>query len=268
MTLLSRTDSLRPEVVDFFSPSNRRRFTVWSWVPPGSGPFPLLLLLHGVADSGGHGWWLRGQAPAAVAALVSDGLREPPVLLMPSDTGAELGSGYADWVDGTTRAETFIVEELLEWAATSLPVDDRRWVTGLSMGGYGALLLALRHPELFDSATATSAFFTPSDLLSCLDVPATRIWADSEARDQHDVTHLISDPGALDRLRVAFDCGRSDRHLTVNRALHAQLVAAQAEHGYAEHPGGHDWNYWAAYLPDHIRFHAGLPGPLRTGWPA
>jgi S-formylglutathione hydrolase FrmB len=145
---------------DLMSRANARRFTVWSWRPEGEGPFPLLVLLHGVYDSGGHGWWLRARVDAQVSALARSGeLAVPPVILMPSDTGAEFGSAYADWADGTTRAETFVADELLRWAAEEFPLDGRRWVSGLSMGGYGALLLALRAPGRFASATSTSGFF-------------------------------------------------------------------------------------------------------------
>lgn len=255
---------LRPEVVDFFSPSNRRRFTVWCSIPPGDGPFPLLLLLHGVGDSGGHGWWLRAAAPDTVAALAAGELSAPPVLLMPSDTGSEVGSGYIDWADGTTLAETFLIAELLPWATANLPLTPQRWVTGLSMGGYGALMLALRHPGVFASATATSGFFTAEALLGCLGLPAKRIWGGAGERDAHDVTKLVETHNAID-LRIAFDCGTDDPRLIDNRAFHAQLGAARIAHGYAEWPGGHDWTYWRAHFADHVRFHAGLPGALTEG---
>jgi S-formylglutathione hydrolase FrmB len=250
------------DVVDFFSESNRRRFAVWTWTPPGDGPFPLLLLLHGVYDSGGQGWWLRARAHEAVERL---GLERPPVLVMPTDTGAELGSGYCDWADGTTLAETFLIRELLPWAAAALPVTDERWVTGLSMGGYGAFTLALRNPGTFSSASATSGFFVPGRLFRYVPDATARMWGDDGGMRAHDPSLLVDDPQRRSGLRLALDCGLDDELLEQSRAMHDRLVTHGVEHGYAEHPGAHDWDYWGAHVGDHIAFHAGVPGPLTVG---
>jgi S-formylglutathione hydrolase FrmB len=245
------------DCVDFYSKANGRRFAVWTWTPPTPGPHPLLLLLHGVIDSGGHGWWLRARAHESVAALDT-----PPVLVMPTDTGVELGSAYADWADGSTRAETFLVDELLPWAAAELPVDARRWVSGLSMGGYGALLLALRHPGLFDSAASMSGFFHPARLSAFVPDASDRIWDGTAGLAAHDVSTLLLDPARRGRTRFAFDCGTEDHLIEYNRAMHATLEAQGIPHGYAEHPGGHEWSYWGARVPEHVAFHLDLPGPL------
>jgi putative tributyrin esterase len=254
------------EAHDLRSAANDRRFTVWSWRPDGDGPFPLLVLLHGVYDSGGHGWWLRARVHEQLADLVASGeLAEPPVVLMPTDTGAGGGTAYADWADGTTKAETFITEELLAWAADTFPLDGRRGVTGLSMGGYGALALSLRHPGLFASATSTSGYFDPRRIEVFVPGAESRIWGDPGRIPSYDVRLLVEQPERRAGLRLAFDCGTSDQHIEANRALHARLTEIGVPHGYAEHPGGHEWDYWRAHVTDHVRFHAGLPGPLSEG---
>lgn len=251
------------DVHDVVSAANARRFAVWSWRPDGDGPFPLLVLLHGVYDSGGHGWWLRARVHEQVAAMVDSGeLDNPPVILMPTDTGAEFGSAYADWADGTTKAETFIADELLTWAQSAFTLDGTKWVSGLSMGGYGALLLALRHPGLFASATSTSGFFSPQVLFKYGPDFAGRIWGDAGGLADHDVSDLLTSSDRRAGLRFAFDCGTSDPHIEENRAMHERLAAGGVSHGYAEHAGGHDWDYWRAHVADHVRFHAGLSGPL------
>jgi putative tributyrin esterase len=264
MTAIAEPITASVDVHDVVSAANRRRFAVWSWRPTGPGPFPLLVLLHGVYDSGGHGWWLKARVHEQVAAMAASGeLTEPPVILMPTDTGAEFGSAYADWADGTTKAETFIADELLDWAASTFPVDpQRRWISGLSMGGYGALVLALRHPGMFASATSTSGFFTPDRLFNYGPDYRGRIFGTEQRILEHDVTRLIEDDSRRAGLRLAFDCGVDDVRITDNRDFHAQLDKLDINHGYAEHPGGHDWDYWTAHIADHVRFHAGLPGPL------
>lgn len=231
-----------------YSPSCRRRLPVWTWTPPGNGPFPLLLLLHGVYDADGAGWWTLGRSHEAAAAAA-----RPPVVVMPSDTGAELGSGYCDWADGTTSAETHIVHEVLRWAAAELPVGRERWASGLSMGGYGAVLLSLRHPGLFDSVASTSGFLDPTRLFDFVPDNSDRMWGS---------TPQLHDPRALLRsgarpARLALDCGIDDDLIVEHRRNARLLQDLGVRHEYAEHPGGHDWNYWHARLPDHLAFHAG-----------
>lgn len=245
-----------------WSRANRRRFEHWLWVPDGPGPFNLLFLLHGVYDAGGFVWWTQGRAHETAARLVTDGDMAPTVVVMPTDTGAELGSGYCDWADGTTRAESYLIRELLPHLEETLPLSGKRWITGLSMGGYGALLLALRHPGIFESATATSGFFYPDRLFKFVDDAADRMWGTSEVKQSHDVRSLIADAERVAGLRIALDCGTDDDLIEENRDFHRHLDELGIAHGYAEHGGGHEWSYWADHLEDHLRFHAVTGGPL------
>jgi putative tributyrin esterase len=244
-----------------WSAANRRRFEVWSWSPSSDDAgarYPLLVLLHGVYDAGGYGWWHKGGA-----ADTLNHLHLPVVVLMATDTGAEQGSGYCDWADGTTKAETHIIDELLPWAAENLPVGGERHIGGLSMGGYGAFTLALRHPGLFESASATSAFFDPNRLFNFVDRADVRMWGSDAARDEHDPRLLVRDQARRDGLRLALDCGTEDHLLDQNRAMHRLLDELGVKHGYAEHPGGHDWDYWGARVEDHVRFALDCGGPLQ-----
>lgn len=230
-----------------WSPSNRRRLPVWFWVPPGDGPFPLLVLLHGVYDADGSSWWREARAHDAAAAC-----SRPPVVVMPSDTGAELGSGWCDWVDGTASAETHLLREVLPWAEAELPVSGERWLTGLSMGGYGAVTLALRAQGVFSSVGSTSGFMDPDALFTYVPEASARMWGDDRAA--HDPRALLRRGRKLPRLLL--DCGTGDALLEENRRSSELLGALGVRHTYAEHPGGHDWDYWRARLPEHLAFHA------------
>jgi S-formylglutathione hydrolase FrmB len=255
-----------PEGVSLFSEANRRRFEHWVWTPPGAtGRLPLVLMLHGIIDATGFVMWQRGRAKETAAQLVKDKTVPPFALLLGCDTGLERGSGYADWVDGSTSAETYVLDELLGWAEATLPLSGARHVTGISMGGYGALTLALRRPGTFASVTATSAYFDPSTLFSAgiMSDHSGRVWGDVATREAHDPRLLIADESRRAGLRVAFDCGVDDEFIAENRAFHHQLNDLGVAHGYAEHPGGHDWTYWRNHFADHFKFHLTNAGPLR-----
>lgn len=236
-----------PTQTSVYSTSNRRRLPVWWWSPPGRGPFPLLVLLHGVYDADGAGWWRFGRAHEAAAAAPF-----PCAVVMPSDTGAEQGSGWCDWADGTAAAETHLMEEVLPWARAELPVNGHVWLTGLSMGGYGATVLALRHPGVFESVSSTSGFFGPEQLFRFVPEAAERMWAGRSA--EYDPRALLR--RAPDTLPpYALDCGLQDDLLEENRNYHQLLTDAGVAHGYAERSGAHDWDYWRARLPAHLAFH-------------
>jgi S-formylglutathione hydrolase FrmB len=247
-----------------FSSANRRRLEHWTWMPPGAHrELPVMLLLHGVRDAGGFVWWEKGSADLTAARLVATGELPPFCLVMAGDTGAELGSGYCDWADGTTAAETYLMRELLPWIGAELPVSNARHIAGLSMGGYGALLLALRNPGVFRSASATSGFSDPRRLFDYVPDARRRMWGDDEALiEAHDLTALVADPRRRAGLDLAFDCGTDDPLLAANRAFHAHLDRLGVAHGYVERPGGHEWGYWSARLADHLRFHLAGGGDL------
>lgn len=254
-----------PEAVSVWSAANRRRFEHWVWTPPGAkGALPLVVVLHGILAAGGSVTWQHGRAKETAARLVRKRIVPPFALIFGTDTGHEMGSAYADWEDGSAHVETHLIDELLPWADASMPLNGVRHVAGISMGGYGALTLALRRPGVFESASGTSSYFDPERLFTTGIVPdfSDRLWGSPERRDAHDPRRLIADPARRAGLRVAFDCGTEDDLITDNRAFHQHLTDLRVPHGYAEHPGAHDWDYWRTHFADHFRFHLTGEGPL------
>ncbi len=161
--------------------------------------------------------------------------------------------GYDSWyfdspIDSAVRYETFMINELIPYIDTHYPTAaDRghRAITGLSMGGHGALYLAIRHKNLFGAAGATSGGvdFRPfpdnwgikKDLGDYSTHKA--IW------DEHTVMQSV-DGLHNGELKLIFDCGVDDFFLPVNRALHQKLVEKKIDHDYTERPGGHSGAYW------------------------
>jgi putative tributyrin esterase len=122
-------------------------------------------------------------------------------------------------------------------------------LVGLSMGGFGALLLGGRRTERVHAVAGLSSITRFSQMRHFVgDISGYDV--DEPDRSALDALVAAGEAGP----RIRFDCGVDDGLLEANRALHAGLDDAGIEHVYEEHPGGHDWAYWRAHLGDALRF--------------
>lgn len=218
-----------------------------AWIPQSEAPLPALYLLHGAWGS--HEDW-REHAQDELSQLAA----EHQVVILTPD-----GEEFGWWADGNQyRIESYVVQELIPHVEATLPVrTDRRAIAGLSMGGQGALGLALRHPGLFVSASSMSG------ILDITQHP--RQWSlhrvfgsyheHREVWRAHSVAWLLRMTSEHPPMLLTVS---SDDPWAVheNRALHHELVGRGVEHGWREDPGTHDWAYWTAVVPHHVSFHA------------
>ena len=170
---------------------------------------------------------------------------------MPSDGLWGDGSGYV--AHGGQDFERWIVDEVpaaARAACSACGEASPLCIAGLSMGGFGALRLAGRHPRRFVAAAGHSSV-TEAAQLDVLMAETRAGWADAPA-DVSVAAALLGACALLPALR--FDCGLEDPFIGANRRLHAELQAAGIAHEYAEHEGGHGWAYWAQHLEDTLRF--------------
>jgi S-formylglutathione hydrolase FrmB len=197
---------------------------------------PVLFLLHGLSDD--HTGWLRRTSAARYAEHA--GL----ALVMP----AAARSFYADERHGHAYWE-FVSQELPEVVRTFFGLSQQpgsTYVAGLSMGGYGALKLALRHPERYAAAASMSGTL---DLVALLERPdrediSARVFDGSPAADE-DLLALLDRP-RLPRLWVG--CGTEDHLFGDNETFVARARAAGADLTVDFRPGTHDWGLWDAML--------------------
>jgi putative tributyrin esterase len=207
---------------------------------------PVLFLLHGLSDD--HTMWTRRTAIERYAAARNLAVVMPAV-------GR---SFYQDMASGP-RYWTFLSEELPAIVRQFFPLSAERadnFAAGLSMGGYGALRLALAHPRKFAAAASFSGALDYVRRLRDPGKTASRIskaeW-DSVAGPGADAASTTSDLQFLAK-RVAsssgpkpaiyLSCGTEDDLLADSRAFHRHLDEGGYRHHYEEGPGTHDWAYW------------------------
>jgi len=219
-------------------------------VPEGkTGPFPVFYLLHGLSDD--HtAWTRRSSIERYVAGL-------PLIVVMPN---GERGF-YTDAKDRPKAAfETNLVRDIIGFVDRTfqtIPTREGRVVAGLSMGGYGAVKLALKYPDLFCAGVSHSGAvgFARRDFgADDWGREWTPVFGPSPGGGPDDPFALAEkiDRAKLPALRV--DCGVDDFLIEENRAFDAHLTALGIPHEYEEHSGGHSWQYWDAHVQETIAF--------------
>lgn len=213
---------------------------------------PLVILLHGVYGS--HwAWALKGGAHRTAARLCAAGTIPPMVLAMPSDGLWGDGSGYLS--HRTQDFERWIMDEVpaaARLAAPCLSADAPVCIAGLSMGGFGALRLAAKHPGHFLAASGHSSATHLEQLRDYVEEPLATFTALEEDRSVLDTFLRQKHPFP----RIRFDCGTEDPLLEFNRSLHSGLETAGIPHLYEEFAGGHEWPYWEKHLEQTLLFFA------------
>ena len=133
------------------------------------------------------------------------------------------------------------------------------------MGGYGALYLSARHPDLFCAAGSMSGALNPdmqgwkltADMAKGIKKEFEKILGPIETNQQ-----VYADASIINMadkikgysIKLIFDDGVDDFLIEANRELHRRLVANGTPHDYSERPGSHTWEYWQNSLPYHVLF--------------
>ncbi|WP_247237347.1 alpha/beta hydrolase family protein [Telluribacter sp. SYSU D00476] len=227
-----------------------------------SKPYPVLYLLHG--GGGRFSDWLSNTPDKMLLHKLADQYN----LIIVTPEGERLG-GYLDSpFQKDNKFETYITKEVVEKIdGTYRTIRDRkgRVITGLSMGGHGALFLSGRHPELYCAAGSMSgALDLNADTWKITPEFAKQIAPGFErilgpkgaTPDQyaaHSVVYMAEKMKTND-VRIIIDCGVDDFLIEPNRELHRRLVYNKTPHDYIERPGGHTWDYWENSLPYHVLF--------------
>jgi S-formylglutathione hydrolase FrmB len=160
--------------------------------------------------------------------------------------------------DSSYRYETFVSDELVKYIDNhykTVAEKKGRAITGLSMGGHGALWLAFRHKDIFGAAGSTSGgvdirpFPTNWEMSKQLGEFAYN----KKSWDEHTVINQIDKIQNGD-LAIIFDCGEADFFIQVNKDLHNRLLEKKIDHDFITRPGGHTGEYWNNAIDYQILF--------------
>lgn len=210
--------------------------------------YPVLYLLHGY--SGNYSNWVKN---SSVASLTD----QYGYIVVCPDGG--FGSWYWDIAnDPNYQYETFVSNELIAYIDqhyATIKNRQGRAITGLSMGGHGALSLAIKHQDIYGAAgsTAGGVDFRPFPLNWEIH---DRIGNYSDVPQEWDNRVVINMLSKLinNKLRLIIDCGKDDFFYAVNMALHDKLLYHNINHTFITSEGGHNWEYWSRSIVYQMAF--------------
>lgn len=223
--------------------------------------YPVMYLLHGAY--GHFRDWLKSTPNKMTVKDLAD--QYDIIIVMPE---GETFSFYLDSpVNKGSQFETYITNEVVQKIdQTYRTINDKkgRVITGLSMGGHGALYLATKHPDVYAAAGSMSGAVDMGTMKDMGIDSAERIdqlmepvfgpqGAPREVYASHAVLNMVEKMKA-NALPLIIDCGVNDFLIEPNRELHRRLVYGKVSHDYTERPGAHTWEYWENALPYHVLF--------------
>jgi S-formylglutathione hydrolase FrmB len=207
--------------------------------------YPVLYLLHGY--SGWHSNWIQ-RVPAL--SNLSDSFQT--IIVCPE-------GGYNSWyfdspLDSSSQYETFVAKEVpafIDAHFNTIKNRNGRAISGLSMGGHGALYLATRNKDIFGMAASMSGGVSLFESKGKYEI--SQKIGDSSTWNNYSVLQSIDSLKAVN-LPIFFDCGVDDFFIGGNRALHEKLMRLKIPHTYMEREGGHNWEYWKTSIRYHMAF--------------
>lgn len=230
------------DTIQVYSPSMQKNLKVVVVTPDNyasAQKLPVVYLLHGY--SGNHLDYINKAKGFEKAADQYN-----MIIVCPD-------GGFSSWywdspVDPTSKYETYISGELvkaIDAKYKTIPDRKGRAITGLSMGGHGALYLAFKHQDVFGAAGSMSGGVDIRPFPNNWDM-AKQLGTYAEFPERWEKNTVINMLNLLtpNSLAIIIDCGTEDFFYKVNVNLHEQLLYRNIPHDFITRPGGHSWPYW------------------------
>ncbi|MCO6007802.1 alpha/beta hydrolase-fold protein [Actinoallomurus purpureus] len=244
-------------------PTDHKTYGVYVWRPdvPETRTLPVLYFLHGVPSDPKTLIDDEGLAKQVSAYVAKGGT--PFVLAVPDGNGSHHDdTEWANAADGSDRVEDRVLDEVIPAVEGGHRRDAaHRAIGGFSMGGYGSMNLALRHPDVFGSVTSISGYFHVDD--------PSHMFGDKDA--VVDANRPDQNVAAARRVRIFLSAAESEDNDVIKgepQRFKKLLDTAGVPAVLDVRAGGHDWDYVRSVLPDAFGFlaqgwaKAGAPGPV------
>lgn len=229
--------------------------------------YPVTYLLHGYGDAD-NGWIQFGEINRLADAAIKEGTIPPMIIVTPDG----FKSFYINAADGAMNYEDFFIKELIPHIEKTYHVKaDKRFrgIAGLSMGGYGSLLYALKYPNLFVAAAPLSAaIWTNEDFENMKEGMYNTYFGNPIGKDlkgkdrltptwyKNSIFSIIEEKNTeeLSTVKYWIDCGDSDFLTIGNAQLHINLTRKNVPHEFRMRDGEHNWTYWRTGVINALSF--------------
>ena len=223
--------------------------------------YPVLYLLHGAGDD--HTGWVQfGEVKSIADKAIIEGLSTAMIIVMPDAQTQK--RGYFNSLEGDWDYENYFFQEFIPFIEDTYRIKNEkryRAIAGLSMGGGGSFIYALRHPNYFSSACPLSAFLGAlsfDDYYQKNKKKFKNIRKDKVFNyySNHEVLSVINNQTDenLKSVRWYIDCGDDDYLYEKNSLAHIALKKRGIPHEYRVRDGAHNWTYWRSALPQVLGF--------------
>jgi S-formylglutathione hydrolase FrmB len=229
--------------------------------------YPVVYLLHGYTDDN-TGWLQFGEINRYADKAIADGTIPPMIIVMPNGDS----SWYINSFDGKEKYEDFFIKEFMPAVEKSYRIKAEkkyRGISGLSMGGYGTMIYALKYPDLFSAAAPLSAgIYSDEGLMAVSDHNYDQVLGPlfgmglkgnerlNNAWYEHSVLKIVATKSTDDLRKVRYwiDCGDDDFLTVGNCLLHIALTDKKVPHEFRVRDGAHNWTYWRTGITDALAF--------------
>ncbi len=255
------------DTIQVYSPSMKKNLkaaiTTPSSYQKGNQNYPVVYLLHG--GSGAFSDWHQKVSEPGLVGKMAEAY--DLIIVTP---GVGPASYYYDSpLLDSVRYETYLIQELIphiDKSYRTLAKKESRAITGLSMGGHGAITLSAKHPELFIAAGSMSGvmnidtrMWKVGDDFRKLRQEGQKAMLGADLNYEAPTFNPYTAVGLVDKIKtnglaLIIDCGVDDFLIETNRQMHQLLLANGTPHEYIERPGAHTWPYWTEALPVHMLF--------------
>lgn len=229
--------------------------------------YPAVYLLHGLSDDY-TAWVKRGNMQTVADELIRSGEAKPMVIIMPNAGGPDTHNTWNGYFNMPGwNYEDFFFGELVPAVEKKYNCGGskgKRAVMGLSMGGGGSTVYAQRHPDMFSSCYAMSAWLdNKHDEVGYKKGSYDKLYLVGQAVREHSALDFMdnADEATLERLRTVawfIDCGDDDFLLQLSMDLHMKMRARKVHSELRVRNGVHNWEYW------HLALRLSLPFASRN----